>query len=179
MWAGVVLADTVADLTADFGGVHLVPAGDPAAIGELAERLDVGWLVIAAHPSLAARADLAAALAAGRSPRRFVTRLTSPHAPIATLCALSQARATFSHPGRGFELARHMLDQAWSGAWTTRVSRLNEPPPSMTQHFRSFLPGGFLIRHWPGPAVFSGHHRAAFANVPGGQVLVTEEGVPA
>jgi hypothetical protein len=178
MWDAVVLADRVHG-SGDFGGVHLVPASEPAAVADLVERLGCRHLVVAAPSGLGDAAALGAALAAGRFPGCAVTRLDSPHAPIALLCVLAQARTVRPEPGLGLQLARRALDRSWSGAWTRRVTGLSAPAPSFGQHLRSYLPGSsFVVRHWPDPAVLRRSADGGPGALPTGRVLVTEDGLP-
>jgi hypothetical protein len=129
-------SDDVAGLPARLSGAsrHLLVLGeqrDAHLVGRACS------LVSAAHPDLAVVArPLPHGLLAVRLLADLVGSLRLPPAvAVATLDAL--AADTFS------------------GAWLPTVANLVSPQPTLTQHLRSWLPGGggYLVEHAPRPSV--------------------------
>jgi len=64
------------------------------------------------------------------------------HGPAALVLVANQVAAAGVDAGIAVVIADRLLEQAWSGAWTPSVAKLEHPEVAVGQHLRSWLPGG-------------------------------------
>ena len=176
MWSCLLLADAGSE-SITFSGVSVVAADGPMALSDGLDRLGPGPVLVVAPRSLAEPLRLGLTVAAGRRPDLALTGTVSDHAPLAILSALALALTTTDEPAVGVELAHRLLAQAWSGAWSGSVAKLENPSPRLAQHLRSMLPGaGFLIRQAPLPQVLGPPRPDDVPSVGRDRVLLVEDG---
>jgi|GEM_PF-1124684 len=64
------------------------------------------------------------------------------HGPAALVLVANQVAAAGVDAGIAVVIADRLLEQTWSGAWTSSVAKLEHPDVAVGQHLRSWLPGG-------------------------------------
>jgi hypothetical protein len=176
MWSAVMVTDGSNQAPTSFGTVTLVPAGDPTSLADVVGGAGP-HVVVAAPSSLNAELAIAANIASGRWPDVKIATLTSGHAPLAGLSALTLAKQVTEEPGMAVGLIRAILAASWSGGWLHSLARLADPVPTLSQHARSLLPwSGFLVRQAPEPAVLTHLHADDVPVSDRDRVLLVEDG---
>lgn len=115
----------------------LLSAADAPPIVEWARERELDEVIVACRARDAAGARLAATVLVGARPRTTATVVASGHGSLALAAAAAAALWNVASANEAYARFLGCLERSRSGALLRRVTRLDDPPPTVWQHLAS------------------------------------------